>query len=238
MIETSLDKSYVYYVSWFVASALVLGVIRLVFGQTQDVGQGKRTEATPKFKTFQNNFVLVYLIMMGADWLQGPYVYALYKHYGYDIQTIGILFVVGFGTSMIVGTVVGSAADVYGRKFVCLAFGAIYGASCIVKHSSDFYFLLAGRFLAGTATSILFSIFETWMVSQHNAAGYTEDLLAQTFSLATSGNGIVAVLNLFAFFSNRLLQVLQLVLCVMHLGLWLLLIFPLFFLLLEQLLSP
>ncbi len=49
--------------------------------------------------------------MMGADWLQGPYVYALYKHYGYGIADIGMLFIVGFGSSMIFGTVVGSMAD-------------------------------------------------------------------------------------------------------------------------------
>ncbi len=47
----------------------------------------------------------------GADWLQGPYVYALYTHYGYDIQMIGILFIVGFGTAAVFGTFVGSAAD-------------------------------------------------------------------------------------------------------------------------------
>ena len=47
----------------------------------------------------------------GGDWLQGPYVYALYQHYGYTVKDIGRLFIAGFGSSMIFGTIVGSLAD-------------------------------------------------------------------------------------------------------------------------------
>lgn len=47
----------------------------------------------------------------GADWLQGPYVYALYESYGFGIKEIAELFVAGFGSSMIFGTIVGGLAD-------------------------------------------------------------------------------------------------------------------------------
>lgn len=48
---------------------------------------------------------------LAGDWLQGPHVYALYESYGMTPEQIDILFVAGFGSSMIVGTVVGSFAD-------------------------------------------------------------------------------------------------------------------------------
>ena len=32
-----------------------------------------------------------------ADWLQGPYVYALYAHYQFSKQQIALLFIFGFG---------------------------------------------------------------------------------------------------------------------------------------------
>jgi hypothetical protein len=38
-------------------------------------------------------------------------VYALYQHYGYGQGDIGRLFIAGFGSSMVFGTVVGSLAD-------------------------------------------------------------------------------------------------------------------------------
>jgi Sugar-tranasporters, 12 TM len=46
-----------------------------------------------------------------GDWLQGPYVYALYEKYGYSPAQIGQLFIAGFGASLVVGTFVGAAAD-------------------------------------------------------------------------------------------------------------------------------
>lgn len=54
------------------------------------------------------NFLFV---QIEADWLQGPYVYALYESYGFVKEDIGLLFVAGFLSSAIFGTFVGSLAD-------------------------------------------------------------------------------------------------------------------------------
>ena len=43
--------------------------------------------------------------------MQGPYVYALYSNYGMSTHDIEMLFVAGFGSSMLFGTIVGSFAD-------------------------------------------------------------------------------------------------------------------------------
>jgi hypothetical protein len=63
------------------------------------------------FRSFRNNYLLVYLIMTAADWVQGAYVYALYQHYGFERGDIGLLFVCGFGSSLVFGTFFGSIAD-------------------------------------------------------------------------------------------------------------------------------
>eukprot|EP00602_Paraphysomonas_sp_CaronLab_P009594 CAMPEP_0185020170 /NCGR_PEP_ID=MMETSP1103-20130426/2768_1 /TAXON_ID=36769 /ORGANISM="Paraphysomonas bandaiensis, Strain Caron Lab Isolate" /LENGTH=321 /DNA_ID=CAMNT_0027550905 /DNA_START=415 /DNA_END=1380 /DNA_ORIENTATION=- len=57
----------------------------------------------------------------------------------------------------------------------------------------DYWTLMLGRFLSGIATSLLFSVFESWMVCEHNKRGYDGHLLGDTFSYATFGNGLVAV---------------------------------------------
>jgi len=44
-------------------------------------------------------YLVVYLLATSSDWLQGPYVYALYSDYGYSQHEIAILFVAGFGSS-------------------------------------------------------------------------------------------------------------------------------------------
>lgn len=54
---------------------------------------------------------MLFCLSIAGDWMQGPYVYALYDHYKMSKHDIEVLFVAGFGSSMIFGTVVGSVAD-------------------------------------------------------------------------------------------------------------------------------
>jgi MFS family permease len=153
----------------------------------------KAEEEQSSFRRFQWNYLLVYLIVMEADWLQGPYVYALYEAYGFVKQDIAILFIAGFSSSMVFGTFIGSIADKYGRKNMCMVFGLCYSLSCLTKLFNDFNILLAGRILAGISTSLLFSAFEAWMVYEHFKRGYSAERLSSTFSMATIGNGLAAI---------------------------------------------
>lgn len=146
------------------------------------------------FNVFQRTYLVVYLLAMAGDWLQGPHVYALYESYGMTTEQIDILFVAGFGSSMIVGTLVGSIADKYGRRTNCMLYGVLYGAACITKHFGNFWILMIGRLLGGTATSILYSAFESWLVYEHNKRGFDSSLLGNIFSLGVLGNSVVAII--------------------------------------------
>ena len=50
-------------------------------------GTASASSSSAAFQAFKNNYLLVYSLMMAGDWLQGPYVYALYQSYGYDRGT-------------------------------------------------------------------------------------------------------------------------------------------------------
>lgn len=52
-----------------------------------------------RHKTLLRKYLIVYLLATLSDWLQGPYVYALYDDYGYSQHAIAVLFVAGFGSS-------------------------------------------------------------------------------------------------------------------------------------------
>lgn len=71
----------------------------------------------------------------------------------------------------------------------------LYIISCATKHSASFSVLMFGRLTGGIATSILFSAFESWMVSEHFKRGYSEEWLGHTFYLQVFGNGIIAILS-------------------------------------------
>ncbi|KAJ0102009.1 hypothetical protein Patl1_05243 [Pistacia atlantica] len=183
-----------------------------------------RINTSPAFNSFKNNYLLVYSLMMGlkvldqafdfdpragniptGDWLQGPYVYFLYSQYGYGKGEIGQLFIAGFGSSMLFGTIVGSLADKQGRRRACATYCITYILSCITKHSPQYKVLMIGRILGGIATSLLFSAFESWLVAEHNKRGFEQQWLSITFSKAIFlGNGLVAIVS--GLFGNLLVD--------------------------------
>ncbi|KAI6175864.1 hypothetical protein M3Y97_00736200 [Aphelenchoides bicaudatus] len=63
------------------------------------------------FTGFQRTYLIVYLLAAAGDWLQGPHVYALYESYGMTKHQIELLFIAGFGSSLVFGTFIGSIAD-------------------------------------------------------------------------------------------------------------------------------
>eukprot|EP01147_Barroeca_monosierra_P004407 gene4407-6678_t len=176
----------------FVSTSIVVSAV-LVLLLARQLRRADFVTGSVEFRSFQWRFLTVYLIMTAADWIQGPYVYKLYEHYGFTIEQNGQLFIAGFGASLVLGTVAGSMADKFGRKFGAVLYGFIYMASCLTKHVNSFYILLLGRVLGGIATSLLFSVFEAWMVAEHTTAGFDSKWIASTFGIMAIGNGIVAI---------------------------------------------
>ncbi|KAJ1632351.1 hypothetical protein T492DRAFT_591178 [Pavlovales sp. CCMP2436] len=173
-----------------VAAAVALSCLSCKGDGTGKGGHGPDRE----FRAFQRTYLAVYYLAMLADWLQGPYVYALYDSYGFSSHDIAVLFVGGFGSSMVFGTFAGAAADRIGRKTCGLLYAVLYILSCMTKHYKDYSMLMLGRVLGGVATSLLFSTFESWLVCEHNARGYDSAWIGDTFSLAYFGNSVAAIL--------------------------------------------
>jgi MFS family permease len=174
----------------FITAAAVCLILQL-YGR--DSSQKTNTVTNARFSSFQQSYLFVFLAAMFADWLQGPYVYELYVSYGFDQVQIAELFVMGFGSSMIVGTFIGGLADKFGRRLLCIAYAVLYTIGCLTKMFPNYWILMFGRFLCGISTSLLFSVFESWMVCEHFKQGFDASLLGETFSYATLGNGVVAV---------------------------------------------
>merc|ERR1719382_346977 len=140
-------------------------------------------------------YLTAWYVCVAGDWLQGPYVYALYDAYGFSRHEISQLFVAGFGASMVFGTFAGSAGDKMGRKRACQLYCALYIASCMTKHFANYWILMFGRITGGIATSLLFSGFESWLVSEAcEKRSLDKDALGHIFALMWFGNSLVGIL--------------------------------------------
>jgi len=184
----------------FAVMACVTGCVAFATRNSESA-DGTESSARPSgeklgaFRAFQWQYLTVYSIIMMADWLQGTNMYTLYQSYDVDIST---LFVTGFTSSAIFGTIVGCYVDKYGRKMGCVVYLVIEIVVNLLEHVNSMPLLLLGRLMGGVSTSLLFSAFEAWMVTEHRKRGFPEEWLADTFGSASFINGISAIIAGFA----------------------------------------
>jgi hypothetical protein len=149
--------------------------------------------AGPKVRSLQIRFLLVFWLLRMADWLQGPYFYEVYasKVIGgvpVSLDLVSKLFLVGFGTTGLLGPFVGRLVDSCGRRAGTLAYAALYTVGALSVRSAELPVLLLGRLASGVGTSLLFSAPESWLVGEHNRNGFDGRWLAQTFGWAYAGD--------------------------------------------------
>lgn len=123
-------------------------------------------------------------------------MYTLYKdEKGIAESTVAALFTTGFVTAGITASFVGSLVDHHGRRSGCLACCLTYSLSCLCVLSNDRFILFVGRALGGLSTTLLYSVFETWMIAEYHKRDLRSCFsLGSMFSLSVSLSGIVAIL--------------------------------------------
>merc|ERR1711957_1115413 len=54
--------------------------------------------------SLRRRYLCGYIPAMLADWIMGAHIYALYQSFGYSMHDIALLFMIGFGSSLSLGT--------------------------------------------------------------------------------------------------------------------------------------
>jgi len=103
--------------------------------------------------------------------------------------------VCGFSAAMVTGPFVGHLADRFGiRLMIVLGYCVVYALGCVTKHFGDSLpVLYLGRVLGGTATSVLFSCFESWLVAEYMDKGQSSQVISQALGRMYFVNGATAV---------------------------------------------
>ena len=151
----------------------------------------KHHKLLQEFHVFRHKYILVYLIIMLADWMQGTHMYTLYLSYGVNISA---LFLTGFLSGAIFAPFLGSFVDKFGRKRSCIVYCVLEIIINVLEHFDSFPILIAGRILGGVSTNLLFSAFESWMTTEHRKRGFPEEWLSRTYSQCSVGNGAMAIM--------------------------------------------
>lgn len=185
------------YNAYFGGLAVACTGVRLAARTSAEVKE--EDKPSEGFKKLQSLFLPVFWAFKLADWLHGPYFYQVYASKAINGEKMGHamisrLFLCGFGSSMILGTVAGSLVDAIGRKAGCMAFAVLYALSALTTRANSLWVLAAGRVLGGVATSLLFSAPEAWLVGENQKRGFEGRWLGECFSWAYFGDGLAAIL--------------------------------------------
>ena len=144
-------------------------------------------------RSLTRRYVVVYALATFGDWIQGAYLYAAYRGHGLAKREIGCVYVLGYAVSATIGTAVAAMGDGHGHKRLVEAYGWLYAASCGLLRSNAVVALLTSRVLGGVAYSLLFSSFESWVITEADEMRIDRKKLVGLFSVATFFNAASAV---------------------------------------------
>ncbi|KAI2472697.1 MFS general substrate transporter [Annulohypoxylon bovei var. microspora] len=148
-------------------------------------------------RKFRRTFLRVYLVVMGSEWLQGPYLYSLFRdEKGLDERTVATLYVATYISAAVSALWTGYMADKFGRRTSCLIFCGIHSLASISVKFNDIRILVAGRILSGIGLNLLWTVFESWMITEYNSRKLDQRSfpLSSMFSIMTKYNCITAII--------------------------------------------
>lgn len=116
---------------------------------------------------------------------------------GLDESTVAWLYGTNYIAAAVSALGVGFLADRFGRRLACLGFCIIHSIACLTVLSSSLPVIFLGRVLSGVGLTLLWTVFESWMVTEFNARGLHASSISLTtmFGIMTTSNCMCAILG-------------------------------------------
>lgn len=126
------------------------------------------------FFAFRVHYLIIHIAIMLADGLQGTHLYVLYESYGY---TVASLYCLGFVSGAITSPFIGPLVDKVGRRNSAIAYCILEIAINMLEQYDILTGLIISRVVGGITTNLLFTVFESWLVTEHRKRGFEEEKL-------------------------------------------------------------
>jgi MFS family permease len=153
------------------------------------------TITTPEFKSFQQNFLLGYMIVVTGEVLSVASFYQVLSTLDLNLTEITDLFVAGVASSTVFG-LIAEAIDIGSRRDKCIISAVLYAVATFSLFSGGhFEVLMLGRVVYGAASVLLHSAFDAYMVHEHTSRGFPDDWLLNTFGKVVHSMTGVAILS-------------------------------------------
>ncbi|KAI1133134.1 hypothetical protein F5Y10DRAFT_260435 [Nemania abortiva] len=165
---------------------VLVPVVAIVAGQESVLslvrGTSEKRELDPLddgAKKLQWTFLRVYLLVVGSEWLQNPFMYSLFRNEKMlDEATVAMLYITTYVTAAVSALFTGYLTDRFGRRRACLVFCGIHSLAAVSVCFDELPILILGRVLGGIALTLLWTAFESWLVAEYNERGFAQSSLS------------------------------------------------------------
>ncbi|GAW20109.1 hypothetical protein ANO14919_096050 [Xylariales sp. No.14919] len=147
-------------------------------------------------RKLQRTFLRVYLLVIGSEWLQNPFMYSLFRNEKtLDEATVATLYISTYVAAAVSALFTGYLTDRFGRRRACLVFCGIHSLAAVSVCFDELPVLILGRVLGGVALTLLWTAFESWVIAEYNERGFAQSSLSLSsmFGIMTTSKCITAI---------------------------------------------
>ena len=124
----------------------------------------KPLELNEKEKGLKKRYVMAYVLSKAAIWAKAPYNFLLLSTlHGFNIQEIGILYMIESICSLLSGPVMGMIADTYGRKMIANIFPMHTIIVLSLRLTGNRSLAYTAQFISGLCKGIIGTVYESWL---------------------------------------------------------------------------
>ncbi|KAI0457599.1 major facilitator superfamily domain-containing protein [Xylaria acuta] len=190
---------------YWIGLLVLIPLVAIVAGHKTILSWLRRTSAEKRepnpldddAREFQRTFLRVYLLVIGSEWLQNPFMYSLFRNEKtLDEGTVSTLYISTYVSAAASAFFTGYLTDRFGRRRACLVFCGIHSLAAVSVCFDALPVLIAGRVLGGVALSLLWTAFESWMIAEYNERGFARGSglsLTSLFGAMTTSKCLTAI---------------------------------------------
>ncbi|KAI0509326.1 hypothetical protein F5B22DRAFT_638143 [Xylaria bambusicola] len=191
---------------YWIGLLVLVPVVAVVAGHETILSSLRGTAAAPEkretdplgdeAREFRRTFLRVYLLVIGSEWLQNPFMYSLFRtEKTLDEATVAALYSSTYVAAAVSALFTGYLTDRFGRRRACLVFCGIHSLAAVSVCFDQLPILVLGRVLGGVALTLLWTAFESWLVAEYNERGFARSSLSLSslFGSMTTSKCITAI---------------------------------------------
>ena len=124
---------------------------------------------TPEQKSLRMKFLVARTLVQAATWIKAPYNFALYNRvHGFQTSEISLLYAVAQSTALILGPILGSLCDIFGRKKFCVLYNFTLALQVYLRCTGSKPLAYAAEFFTGICNALIDTAFESWFNFEAN----------------------------------------------------------------------